>query len=182
MVEEKDVNMEGIKLFEPILFKDNRGSFMEFYNQKKMNTELHQDIQFVQDNISCSHKNVLRGLHFQARPFEQGKLIQVLRGKVLDVVVDIRRNSKTYGKHLKFELSGDNLKQLWIPPGFAHGFISLEDNTLFSYKCTNPYSKDHEMDLLWNDLNLNIEWNIKNPIISEKDKNAKEFANFISPF
>ena len=100
----------------------------------------------------------------------------------MDVVVDIRRNSKTYGKHLKFELSGDNLKQLWIPPGFAHGFISLEDNTLLSYKCTNHYSKDHEMDLLWNDLNLNIEWNIKNPIISEKDKNAKEFANFISPF
>ena len=127
-------------------------------------------------------KDVLRGLHFQAPPFEQGKLIHVLKGKVIDVVVDIRKKSKTYGKHVKIELSSQNHKQLWVPPGFAHGFLTIEEDTLFSYKCTNYYSKDHEMDLLWNDDDLNINWGIKNPIVSDKDQKATKFENFNSPF
>ena len=180
MVEE--VEIEGIILFEPKVFNDERGFFMEFYNQKTFNDKFFNDTSFSQDNISCSKKNVLRGLHFQAPPFEQGKLIQVLRGKVLDVVVDLRANSHTFGKHMKIELSGENHRQLWIPPGFAHGFLTLEDETLLSYKCTNYYSKDHEMDLLWNDRNLDIEWGIENPIISVKDKDAKKFEDLISPF
>ncbi len=180
MVEE--VEIEGIILFEPKVFNDERGFFMEFYNQKTFNDTFFDDTSFSQDNISCSKKNVLRGLHFQAPPFEQGKLIQVLRGKVLDVVVDLRVNSDTFGKHLKIELSGENHRQLWIPPGFAHGFLALEDETLLSYKCTNYYSKDHEMDLLWNDKNLDIEWGIENPIISVKDEDATKFEDLISPF
>ena len=180
MVEEKEI--EGIIIFETEVFRDDRGYFMEFYNEKRFNHNLLENFSFKQDNISCSKKNVLRGLHFQAPPYEQGKLIQVLKGKVIDVVVDLRMNSKTFGKHMKIELSSDNCKQLWIPPGFAHGFLTLEDDTLFSYKCTNHYSKNHEMDLLWNDENLNIEWGIENPIISEKDKKATKFQDLNSPF
>ena len=180
MVEEKEI--EGIIIFESEVFRDERGYFMEFYNENKFNHNVLGNFSFKQDNISCSKKNVLRGLHFQAPPFEQGKLIQVLKGKVIDVVVDLRIGSKTFGKHMKIELSSDNCKQLWIPPGFAHGFLTLEDDTLFSYKCTNHYSKNHEMDLLWNDVNLNIEWGIENPIISEKDKKATKFQDLNSPF
>ena len=180
MVEEKEI--EGIIIFETEVFRDERGYFMEFYNENKFNHSVFGNFSFKQDNISCSKKNVLRGLHFQAPPFEQGKLIQVLKGKVIDVVVDLRIGSKTFGKHMKIELSSDNCKQLWIPPGFAHGFLTLEDDTLFSYKCTNHYSKNHEMDLLWNDVNLNIEWGIENPIISEKDKKATKFQDLNSPF
>ena len=109
-------------------------------------------------------------------------MIHVLKGKVIDVVVDIRKKSKTYGKHVKIELSSQNHKQLWVPPGFAHGFLTIEEDTLFSYKCTNYYSKDHEMDLLWNDDDLNINWGIKNPIVSDKDQKATKFENFNSPF
>ena len=180
MVEERE--LEGIIIFETEVFRDDRGYFMEFYNEKRFNHNLLENFSFKQDNISCSKKNVLRGLHFQAPPYEQGKLIQVLKGKVIDVVVDLRMNSKTFGKHMKIELSSDNCKQLWIPPGFAHGFLTLEDDTLFSYKCTNHYSKNHEMNLLWNDENLNIEWGIENPIISEKDKKATKFQDLNSPF
>ena len=180
MVEERE--LEGIIIFETEVFRDDRGYFMEFYNEKRFNHNVLENFSFKQDNISCSKKNVLRGLHFQSPPYEQGKLIQVLNGKVIDVVVDLRMNSKTFGKHMKIELSSDNCKQLWIPPGFAHGFLTLEDDTLFSYKCTNHYSKNHEMNLLWNDENLNIEWGIKNPIISEKDKKATKFQDLNSPF
>jgi len=180
MVEERE--LEGIIIFETEVFRDDRGYFMEFYNEKRFNHNVLENFSFKQDNISCSKKNVLRGLHFQAPPYEQGKLIQVLNGKVIDVVVDLRMNSKTFGKHMKIELSSDNCKQLWIPPGFAHGFLTLEDDTLFSYKCTNHYSKNHEMNLLWNDENLNIEWGIENPIISEKDKKATKFQDLNSPF
>ena len=180
MVEERE--LEGIIIFETEVFRDDRGYFMEFYNEKRFNHNILENFSFKQDNISCSKKNVLRGLHFQAPPYEQGKLIQVLNGRVLDVIVDLRIGSKTFGKHMKIELSSDNRKQLWIPPGFAHGFLTLENDTLFSYKCTNHYSKNHEMDLLWNDENLNIEWGIENPIISEKDKKATKFQDLNSPF
>ncbi len=180
MVEEKEI--EGIAIFETDVFHDDRGYFMEYFNENNFNQNVLGNFSFKQDNISCSKKNVLRGLHFQAPPFEQGKLIQVLKGKVLDVVVDVRKKSKTFGKYFKIELSDENHRKLWIPPGFAHGFLSKEDNTLLSYKCTNYYSKNHEMDLLWNDENLNIDWGIKNPILSEKDKIATRFENFNSPF
>ena len=180
MVEEKE--LDGLIVFETKVFNDERGYFMESYNEKMFNQNVLEHFSFKQDNISCSKKNVLRGLHFQAPPFDQGKLIQVLNGRVVDVVVDLRRGSKSFGKHMKIELSSENCKQLWIPPGFAHGFLTLEDDTLFSYKCTNHYSKNHEMDLLWNDENLNIEWGIENPIISEKDKKATKFQDLNSPF
>ena len=180
MVEERE--LEGIIIFETEIFRDDRGYFMEFYNEKRFNHNVLENFSFKQDNISCSKKNVLRGLHFQAPPFDQGKLIQVLKGKVMDVVVDIRKGSKTFGKHLKVELSSKNHKQLWVPPGFAHGFLTLENDTLFSYKCSGYYSKEHEMDLLWNDETLNIDWGIENPVISEKDKKATKFVDLISPF
>ena len=180
MVEEKEI--EGILVFDNDIFFDDRGYFMEVFNKKRNKYHCLEEYSFAQDNISCSKKDVLRGLHFQAPPFEQGKLIHVLKGKVIDVVVDIRKKSKTYGKHLKIELSSQNHNQLWVPPGFAHGFLTIEEDTLFSYKCTNYYSKDHEMDLLWNDDDLNINWGIKNPIVSDKDQKATKFQDLNSPF
>ena len=180
MVEKKEI--EGIAIIETDVFHDERGYFMEFFNEKKFKQNNFENLSFKQDNISYSKKNVLRGMHFQLPPFEQGKLVQVIKGKVLDVVIDLRKGSKTFGEHLRIELSENNKRKLWIPPGFAHGFLSLEDDTILSYKCTNFYSKDHEMDLLWNDENLNIEWGIENPIISEKDKKATKFQDLNSPF
>ena len=182
MVEEEIKKMLGVKIFAPNVYLDRRGYFIELFNNLRFNDNFLDNISFEQDNFSCSNKNVLRGLHFQSPPYSQGKLIQVLQGRILDVIVDIRKASKTYGEHIKFELSAENHKQLWIPPGFAHGFLTLEDKTLFSYKCTNYYSKEHEMDLLWNDVDLDIHWGIENPIISEKDQNANKFKNFDSPF
>ena len=182
MVEEEIKEIQGLKMFAPKVFRDQRGYFIEIFNNRRFNNEFLENITFTQDNISCSHKNVLRGLHFQAPPYAQGKLIQVLKGCVIDIAVDLRKSSKTFGKHFKVEISSKNNRQLWIPPGFAHGFIALEDHTIFSYKCTNYYSKEHEMDLLWNDVDLDIHWGIEDPIVSGKDQNAKEFKNFESPF
>jgi dTDP-4-dehydrorhamnose 3,5-epimerase len=137
---------------------------------------------FVQDNVSVSKKNVLRGLHFQHPPMAQGKLVSVLNGRVIDVAVDIRKNSPTYGQHCMVELSRENGLQFWIPPGFAHGFLALEDETVFNYKCTNYYSPDHEETLLWDDIDLKINWPIQNPIISKKDLVGKIFRNFETTF
>ncbi len=172
--------IKGLLILSPSVFADNRGYFLESYNKKNLHSTL--DIDFVQDNESMSQKGVLRGLHFQNPPFAQGKLVRAITGSVLDVVVDLRKESSTYGKHFKLVLSSENKIQLYVPKGFAHGFLVLEDNTLFSYKCTNYYNKDAEFSLLWNDPTLNINWKIKDPIISEKDKNAKNFANFTSLF
>ena len=169
-------------IFEPKVFQDTRGYFKESYNEKTFNNFIDDEITFIQDNISESNRHVLRGLHFQIPPYAQGKLIQVLKGSVIDIAVDLRKASNTFGKHVKVELSSNNHRQLWIPPGFAHGFVALEDHTIFSYKCTNYYSKEHEMDLLWNDVDLDINWGLENPIISEKDKNANSFKNLDSPF
>ena len=169
-------------IFEPKVFQDTRGYFKESYNEKTFNNFIDDEITFIQDNISESNRHVLRGLHFQAPPYAQGKLIQVIKGSVIDIAVDLRKASNTFGKHVKVEISSKNHRQLWIPPGFAHGFVALEDHTIFSYKCTNYYSTNHEMDLLWNDVDLDIRWGIENPIISEKDKNANSFKNFDSPF
>jgi len=172
--------IKGLLLVKPSVHKDERGYFLESYNKK--NLESIVNLEFVQDNESLSQKNVLRGLHFQKPPDAQDKLVRTITGSVLDIVVDLRKDSNTYGEHFKHILSDKNKTQLYIPAGFAHGFLVLENNTIFSYKCTRYYNKGSEDAILWNDKTLNIDWNIDNPIISEKDKNAKIFANFTSPF
>ena len=172
--------IEGLVVITPQIFADGRGYFLESYNKKKLEEIL--NVEFVQDNESASQKGVLRGLHFQNPPHAQGKLVRVIRGRVLDVVVDIRKSSKTFGKHYKHVLSGEHKEQLYIPEGFAHGFLVLEDDTIFSYKCTNYYNKDSEASLIWCDETLNINWQIEVPIISEKDKVGLKFADYNSLF
>lgn len=163
--------IEGLLEIEPTVFQDARGYFFESWNEQKFRA-VGLDFRFVQDNESCSEKGVLRGLHFQVAPHAQGKLVRVVRGAVLDVAVDIRPTSATFGKHYALVLSAENKKQFWIPPGFAHGFLTLEDNTIFAYKCTDYYHKDSERSLLWNDPALGIDWGIANPILSDKDRVA----------
>ncbi len=175
-------DIDGLLIFHPRVFTDNRGYFFESFNQEKFNQLTGLDIQFCQDNESMSNKNVLRGLHFQKPPFAQGKLVRVISGKVLDVAVDIRKSSATYGKCQLVELSAENKKIFWIPPGFAHGFLVLEENTVFSYKCSNYYSPESEGTIKWNDKDLNIEWPISNPNVSEKDNVGEDFVNFVSLF
>jgi dTDP-4-dehydrorhamnose 3,5-epimerase len=173
--------ISGPLLIKPRVFYDERGYFFESYNENvfhKNGITSH----FVQDNQSSSVKNVLRGLHFQHPPFDQGKLVRVLSGSVLDIAVDIRKNSPTYGQHLKVELSAENQFLFWIPPGFAHGFISLEENTIFLYKCTNLYDKNSESGILWNDPELNIDWGISQPIVSDKDRELPLFNQIESRF
>ena len=172
--------IEGVYLIKPKIFKDERGYFFESFNQKEINKKT--NVSFVQDNQSLSSKDILRGLHFQKPPFAQDKLVIVIKGSVLDVVVDIRINSKTYGKYIFEELNEDNHHQLFIPIGMAHGFLSLENHTIFSYKCSNFYNKESEGTIKWNDPDLNIKWPVSNPILSEKDENAKKFSSFVSPF
>lgn len=176
-----ETEIEGLLIIEPAVFGDERGYFYEAYNKAKYK-DAGLNFNFVQDNVSKSSKGVLRGLHFQNPPFEQGKLVSVLQGAVLDVVVDIRKNSETYGKYYSIELSEKNKKQFFIPPGFAHGFKTIEDNTIFSYKCTNAYHKESEGSIMWNDPDLNINWEIENPIISEKDKVSPSFEELKSNF
>ena len=173
--------IEGLLIIELRVFEDERGYFFESWSKDAFeNAGL--DINFVQDNQSFSSKGVVRGLHFQNPPFAQGKLVRVLKGSVLDIAVDIRENSPTYGKYFSIHLSGENKTMFWIPPGFAHGFSTLEDNTIFSYKCSGVYNKESEGSLLWNDTDLNINWKIKNPIISEKDQNSELFSNLKTQF
>ncbi len=177
----KPTEIDGLIVIEPNVFYDERGYFSESY--KKSNYEEAGILNhFVQDNLSKSQKGVLRGLHFQAPPFAQDKLIQVIQGAVLDVVVDIRTKSKTYGQHFAIELNSENKLQLLVPKGFAHGFLTLEDNTIFSYKCSNEYNKESEGSVLWNDRNLGIDWGIQNPIVSDKDNESPSFDELISPF
>lgn len=174
-------DIEGLILIEPRVFKDDRGYFFESYNEKTYN-EILGNVRFVQDNISESKKNVLRGLHFQTPPHAQGKLVSVIRGSVLDVALDLRKGSPTYGSHQIIELSERDTYQFWIPPGFAHGFVALEDNTLFSYKCTDFYSPANEKTLLWNDPAFGIDWKVITPLISDKDKLGEDFSTFVTPF
>lgn len=174
--------IEGLVVISTKFFFDERGHFFESFHKEKFEKFIGYKVNFVQENESKSIKNVVRGLHFQTPPYAQGKLVRVPYGKVQDVVVDIRKNSTTYGKHFSIELSEENGKQLWIPEGFAHGFVSLEENSILSYKCSNYYNKDSEGSILWNDVDLSIDWGIKNPIISEKDNNATEFSKFVSEF
>lgn len=166
--------ISGLKLLKPMIFSDERGYFYESYNAESLEKAGINAV-FRQDNQSLSRKHVLRGLHFQKPPYEQGKLVRVVKGSVLDVAVDIRRNSPTYGEHIKVELSADNHHMLWIPPGFAHGFIAMEEDTIFLYKCTNMYHKDAESGIIWNDPDLRIDWGHSEPIISAKDLQLPRF-------
>ncbi|MCO6500940.1 MAG: dTDP-4-dehydrorhamnose 3,5-epimerase [Vicingus serpentipes] len=174
-------SIKGLIIIEPKVFEDERGHFFESYNQNEFK-ENGIVTSFVQDNQSLSQKNVLRGLHFQQPPYSQAKLIRVIQGSVLDVALDLRKESPTYGQYESLILSAQNKKIFFIPEGFAHGFLTLEDNTIFSYKCSNFYNSDSEGAILWNDESLNINWNIKNPILSKKDISAQKFSEFTSPF
>jgi dTDP-4-dehydrorhamnose 3,5-epimerase len=139
-------------------------------------------VKFVQDNQSLSHTGILRGLHFQREPFAQGKFVRVITGAVLDVALDIRKDSPTYGEFVAEKLTASNKRMLYIPPGFAHGFVTLEDNTIFTYKCTNYYNPSAEGGVLWNSPSLNIPWGIENPTLSAKDIELPDFSVFESPF
>ena len=173
--------LDGLLVLHPQVFGDDRGWFMESFNKKAFEQILKERNlpipQFVQDNHSCSQKNTLRGLHFQKAPYGQGKLVRVVQGKAWDVAVDIRPKSKTYGQWVGVELSGENSKQFWIPEGFAHGFVALEDNTQFLYKTTNYYNKESEGAIIWNDPDLKIEWPVDEDQVnlSEKDMMAGSF-------
>ena len=176
-----ETNIKGLLIIKPKVFADPRGYFFESYNADVFKQH-GITVNFVQDNQSLSSTGVLRGLHFQAPPFDQGKLVRVINGAVLDIAVDIRKNSPTYGQHVAIELTEENKTMFYIPPGFAHGFLTLKDNTIFSYKCTNVYNKASEGCVLWNDKDLNINWDVKNPILSEKDLVGTPFKDFTSPF
>jgi dTDP-4-dehydrorhamnose 3,5-epimerase len=177
----RKTNIKDLFIIHPDIFTDERGYFFESY-QKENFRKLGIDVDFVQDNESLSAKGVLRGLHFQVPPFAQGKLVRVVRGAALDVAVDLRKNSKTYGKWESAILSAENKLMLWIPEGFAHGFLTMEDNTIFQYKCTNYYSHESEQGIIWNDPDLQIDWGIKKPVVSEKDLKGMRFRNLKSPF
>lgn len=178
-----ETKIKDLLVFEPRVFGDDRGWFMESFNQQVFEqalTERGLDIpKFVQDNHSFSKKGVLRGLHYQLNPHAQGKLVRVVQGRAWDVAVDIRENSSTFGKWVGVELTADNHKQFWIPAGFAHGFIALEDNTQFLYKTTDYYSKECERSIIWNDPEIAIEWpviDIMEIVLTEKDTNAKNLV------
>jgi dTDP-4-dehydrorhamnose 3,5-epimerase len=175
------VKIEGLLVIEPKIFHDNRGFFYESFNTEKYKI-ITEKFRFVQDNISKSKYGTIRGLHYQTGEFAQGKLISVLVGKVLDLAVDIRFGSPTFGKYFSIELSEENKKQFWIPPGFAHGFSVLSDEVLFSYKCTANYNKESERSIVFNDSELNIDWKIERPIVSEKDLDAKKFSEIEKDF
>jgi len=173
--------IEDLLIIEPQLYKDDRGFFYESYNKNNLDKVI--NIVFVQDNESKSNKGVVRGLHFQLPPFEQTKLVRCVSGKILDVVVDLRTNSKTYGKSFSIELSSENNKQLFVPKGFAHGFQVLSEEAIVNYKVDNFYNTKSESGIIWNDKDLSIDWNrdIK-PVLSDKDLKLDLFKNLKSPF
>src|SRR6476469_3870673 len=175
--------IKGLIIIEPKVWRDERGYFFESFNQKTF-AESGITHEFVQDNQSFSQKGALRGLHAQSNPYAQGKLVRVIQGKVLDVAVDIRKNSPTYGQHFSIELSAENFKMFWVPPGFLHGFATLEDETIFCYKVTGLYDKASEIGVKWDDRDLNINWGIKpeEAIVSEKDQQLISFKELKSSF
>lgn len=166
-------SMEGVLMFEPIVFGDERGFFYESFNQRDFLKEVGLDVTFVQDNHSHSMQGVLRGLHYQVKQ-PQGKLVSVIRGKIFDVVVDLREHSSTFGKWESFELSEENRKQLWIPPGFAHGFLALSLSADVLYKATDYYAPEHERTILWNDSEIGVKWPLE--LISELKLSTKDGA------
>ena len=174
--------IDGLLLLRPRVFEDERGAFSETWNQRVFDEATGEAVRFVQANESVSKAGVLRGLHFQAPPHAQGKLVRVVRGRVLDIAVDLRYGSPTYGQHHAALLSGENRWQFYVPPGFAHGFLALEDDTVFQYLCTASYHRDSEHALRWDDPDLGIDWGVDAPEISPKDADAPNFAAFRSPF
>ena len=167
----KETKLKGCFILEPKVFQDSRGYFFESFNQNTFNRLIGKNINFIQDNESYSSKGVLRGLHYQRGEYAQAKLVRVVKGTVLDIAVDIRKNSPTFGQNVTLELSEDNKQQLFIPRGFAHGFIVLSDTAIFSYKCDNFYNKESEGGIIYNDASLKIDWKLNGNefIISEKD-------------
>lgn len=178
-------DIDGLLIIEPKVFNDSRGYFYESYN-KDLFDKLGIDVDFIQDNQSLSNRGTLRGLHFQKEPYAQDKLVRVIKGSVLDVAVDIRPSSPTYGQWRSIVLSEENKLMFLVPKGFAHGFITLEDNTIFQYKCSNVYNKESEGGILWSDPQLNIDWGLSNsqgriydsPIVSEKDMILPSFYEY----
>lgn len=164
------LDIPDVILVEPRVFRDSRGFFMEFYRTSDFRKN-GIDYDFVQDNHSRSGRFVLRGFHYQLRPYEQGKLVRCIRGRIIDVALDIRKGSPWYGKYVAVELSEYNNLMLWIPPGFAHAFLGLEEQNEVIYKVTKEYSAEHERGIIWNDPDIGLGWNIENPILSEKDRN-----------
>ena len=173
--------IKGLLVIKPRVFEDERGYFFESYREDVLREYGYTEL-FVQDNESKSEKSVLRGLHFQNPPYAQAKLVRVVKGSIMDVAVDIRKSSETYGQHFSILLNDMKKEMLLIPEGFAHGFATLEDDTIVNYKCTSAYAKEAEQTLIWNDENIGISWGIDNPIISEKDLKGKPFASFKSLF
>ncbi len=176
-------DIEGVVIIEPRIFNDDRGYFYESFSDREFSEKVCQTT-FVQDNQSMSTCGVLRALHFQKAPHAQSKLVRVIKGRVLDVAVDIRKGSPTYGKHVAVELSEDNHRQLFIPRGFAHGFVVLSEEAIFQYKCDNFYCKAAEGAVAWNDPDLGIDWGVSaaEAILSDKDRVNPSFADFDSPF
>lgn len=179
-----ETGIKDLIVIEPTVFGDNRGFFMESYSKKDF-SQIGLDVEFVQDNHSKSKKGVLRGLHFQTK-YVQGKLVRVTAGSVLDVAVDLRRDSASFGKYFLVKLTSENKKMFYIPPGFAHGFLTLEDNTEFQYKCTDYYAPEFDSGVLWNDSDIDIDWNfekyglsIDEILLSDKDKKQQTLKEFI---
>jgi dTDP-4-dehydrorhamnose 3,5-epimerase len=173
------LNIPDVLLIEPQVFGDDRGFFFESFNQKKFEEAVGRKINFVQDNHSKSVKGVLRGLHYQIPPKAQGKLVRVIQGEVFDVALDIRKSSPTFGKWVGEVISAENKKQIWIPEGFAHGFVAISETAEFLYKTTEFYYKEHERAIRWNDQDIAIQWPMKNVSLSEKDEVAQSFKEAI---
>lgn len=173
-------NIEGVVLLKPKVFGDNRGYFFESFSKKRFEEIVGKTINFIQDNESKSSRGVLRGLHFQKPPYNQAKLVRVINGKVLDVAVDLRSESTTYGEYVAVELSGENKHQLFVPRGFAHGFVVLSESAVFSYKVDNYYAPTHDSGIIYNDNHFNIDWKIEENLIklSEKDKHLPSFEDY----
>ena len=183
MINVIETEIPGVLIIEPKIFGDSRGYFYESYSQRDFEAKVGR-VKFVQDNQSFSHYGVLRGLHFQNPPYTQSKLVRVIQGKVVDVAVDIRKGSPTYGKYVAVELTGVNHRQFFIPKGFAHGFVVLSETALFQYKCDEFYHPEAEGAIMWNDPDLAIEWpvNAEDIELSEKDKHHPFLKDFESPF
>lgn len=179
-----DTEIAGVKIIEPLIFGDERGYFFESFSVRDFAAQTGMDITFVQDNESKSRYGVLRGLHFQKPPFAQAKLVRVVEGTVLDIAVDIRRNSPTFGRHVAVELSGSNYRQLFLPKGMAHGFSVLSDEVVFQYKCDEYYHPEAEGAIAWDDPTLAIDWQLPadKVILSDKDKHHPKFNEFVTPF
>ena len=172
-------SLPGVLILRPRIFTDDRGRFLETFNARKFKEATGVDLEFVQDNESTSHKHVLRGLHFQLPPHAQGKLVHVVRGAVRDVVVDIRAGSPTMGRHIHVQLDATNKTALWVPPGLAHGFVALENDTVFAYKCTSYYDQPSERTIRWNDPDLAIDWGVTAPTVNAKDSAGMSIREYL---